>query len=136
MRKMPYGQWVAFENDDPHDCKREPVKVKPKPAPTVPGFDDFDLPGGPNPEPQAKPVGSAAKPSPPKPLEFDDFKLPPSGTGATVTRPSGTTAQPPAPGTATRVPTQSISKPPHAVPPPPAASLTKARASVSHGRES
>ena len=34
LRQMPAGQWVAFEDEQPHDCKRAPTNVtRPKPRP-------------------------------------------------------------------------------------------------------
>ena len=47
MRQMPYGQWVPFEGNEPHDCKSETTKkVSPSrkgmgPAPPPLEFDDF-----------------------------------------------------------------------------------------------
>jgi len=52
---MPAGQWVAFEGDDPHDCKKAqyhhphsrklPTKSGPmaEPSGTL-GFEDFEIP--------------------------------------------------------------------------------------------
>jgi hypothetical protein len=54
MRQMPAGQWVAFENNSPHDCETPPIKVKQRsPKPTAPSpssadtrniaFDEFEI---------------------------------------------------------------------------------------------
>src|SRR6266851_8626205 len=72
---MPHGQWVAFENDEVHDCKKPPkVEVaRPTPrksaqvdAPTE--FDDIVIPdhAAPQPAPVARPVPQK-RPTPPAP---------------------------------------------------------------------
>jgi hypothetical protein len=50
---MPYGQWVAFENNEPHDCDNPPVRVRVEqpiasgishPNSATEEFEDFELP--------------------------------------------------------------------------------------------
>jgi hypothetical protein len=37
MRQMPAGQWVAFENDKPHDCNAPGPQVRKAPRVAKPG---------------------------------------------------------------------------------------------------
>jgi hypothetical protein len=65
MRQMPHGQWVAFENDEPHNCSKPPkvdvVRSTPRKSPPVDApteFDDIIIPGdtAPQPAPIPRPV--------------------------------------------------------------------------------
>jgi hypothetical protein len=75
MRQMPHGQWVAFENDEPHNCSKPPkvdvVRSTPRKSPQVDApteFDDIVVPGdaAPQPAPIARPVAppQTAPPAP------------------------------------------------------------------------
>ncbi len=62
MRKMPHGQWVAFENDEPHRCKVVPApspRTAPKqPTDTPTEFPDIEIPEeavSPSPRPHPQP---------------------------------------------------------------------------------
>jgi hypothetical protein len=52
MRQMPAGQWVAFENNQPHDCEAPPSLSKARKIPNL-----------------------AVRPSDPTPGEFPDFDI-------------------------------------------------------------
>src|SRR6266436_8006283 len=75
MRQMPHGQWVAFENDEVHNCNKLPkvdvVRSTPRRSPQVDApteFDDIVIPdhATPQPAPVARPVG-APQTAPPAP---------------------------------------------------------------------
>jgi hypothetical protein len=83
MRQMPHGQWVAFEANSPHECKREPVtRIGQKPMAkslVLPGFEDFNVPNSANFKgSKSDNLGKfqGARPSTPAPAEFDAFHLP------------------------------------------------------------
>jgi hypothetical protein len=100
MRQMPAGQWVAFENNEPHDCDAPPAQTKvrkaPKPPPSAVGggsaeFPDFQIgtPSGPPP-----PAHPAPRPSSPSPLSggYRPFAAPAKppdsgGIGSSAPRP-------------------------------------------------
>jgi hypothetical protein len=74
MRQMPQGQWVAFENNEPHDCEKPSLveivrpaarkKARQIEAPTE--FDDIAIPD--HNFPQPKPVLQPVEPSPSRPM--------------------------------------------------------------------
>lgn len=89
LRQMPHGQWVAFEGDEPHKCKKPPVikpkpKAQPKPMPPGGDFPPINIPGdtaqrptlkpAPTPPPTAKPQ---ARPTTP---EFPPISIPNGGS--------------------------------------------------------
>jgi hypothetical protein len=106
MRQMPAGQWVAFEGDSVHDCKRPPPRRMSSPQLRTPAasgeFEDFEISPGAGsplismPTPAPAPVAQAQqtpvtkkvsiKPSPSstKREEFEDFHMPSSATRSDI----------------------------------------------------
>jgi hypothetical protein len=67
MRQMPHGKWVAFENDEPHNCNKPPqveiVRSPPRKAVQVEApaeFDDIVIPE--QASPQTSPVAGPVEP--------------------------------------------------------------------------
>lgn len=83
MRRMPHGQWVAFENDEPHKCEAVPAPAPRRPTPPRPAhidppdFPDIEIPedvtepvrpAPPAPGPVARPIPTRQKASPVSPV--------------------------------------------------------------------
>lgn len=112
MRQMPHGQWVPFENNEPHKCEAVPAPPPPRPAPPRPApidppdFPDIEIPEDvaepvwpspqPRPRPEEPPVSPAprSRPSPPVNPQPPPQPQPQPAGGALPQRP---TARPPAP---------------------------------------
>jgi hypothetical protein len=87
MRQMPAGQWVAFENDKPHDCNAPGPQGKVRKASRVPPtatthnppeFADFDVGA----QTSASPQSTQSQTPPPPPSEPPYRGQPRSSTGA------------------------------------------------------
>jgi hypothetical protein len=135
MRQMPHGQWVVFENNEPHNCSNPPIQVRAqqprawsasRPSPSADEFEDFELPTPPissrdNPlsKNSVPPSSIASKQS----QDFEDFDL----RSATGPRPSPTTTTSPAkpPVSTLKFPEPSVPTPSRGLitsPPPPKSS--------------
>jgi hypothetical protein len=96
LRQMPAGQWVAFEDEEPHDCKRVPTKVvRRKPKPPLQGsnkriemvFEEIEIPSQDENKPTSDLISTKQVPSKPsrgkstsrwakQPPVFEEIEIP------------------------------------------------------------